>query len=139
MRKQILISAAASIVLLILSTAVYAQSAARVKFGKNATSAIVSGNLNGYKDQKVFVIKVRAGQTLDTAQIKAETSTHYISVSIKSPSGEDVTDSDASCNSAKTAAPTEAGDYTITVYECQKADAWSGQFKLKVSVKRTVG
>lgn len=135
MKKKIYISIAAIVVLFILSTALFAQSATRVTFRRGATLAIVSGKLNDYKSQKVFVIKVLSGQTLHTEQIKSENSTRYITVSIKSPSGADATDSDASCNNRKEVAPTEAGDYTITVYECRKADAWRGKFNLKVSVE----
>lgn len=120
---------------LLVSTEVSAQKATRIIFNKNATAATVSGSLKSYADKKVFVIKVRQGQTLSTEQIKSETSTSYVTVSIKDPSGEIVGDEDASCNSSQEAAPTVAGDYTITVVECQKADAWSGNFVLKVTVK----
>ena len=126
------------IVLLIVfaaSIAVSAQKAARITLYGKATSATISGTLRGYEDKKVYVIRVAEGQTLSTEQIKAEASLRYVSVSIKNPAGEDVTDSDASCNNQKQVAPTVAGDYTITVYECQKADEWRGRFKLKVTVK----
>jgi hypothetical protein len=134
MRKQIQILIVAGIVLF-LSASVFGQNATRVKFGKGATWAIVTGSLNGFKSRKVFVIRVREGQTLNTEQIKSEASTRYITVSIESPSGADVTDMDASCNNLKEVTPTEAGDYKITVVECQKADAWRGSFKLKITVK----
>lgn len=124
-----------AVIMLVLSSAVYAQKAICVKFAGKSASAIVSGNLNGYKSKKVFVVKVREGKTLNVEQIKKEASAHYVSISIKSPSGEDATDSDASCKNRKEIAPTEAGDYTMTVYECQKADAWRGAFRVKISVK----
>lgn len=117
------------------SASIFAQKATRITFYKSSKAATVSSSLRSFKDKKVYVIKVRKGQTLNTEQIRAEASAHYISVSIKSPSGKDVTDSDASCNNRKEITPTEAGDYKITVYECQKADAWRGRFRLKVSVK----
>ena len=120
------------LIALILSVTTFAQNAARIKFRKGATSAIVSSSLRNYAGKKVFVIRVRAGQTLKIKQIKSENSAHYVTLSIKSPSGEDVSDSDASCNSQKEITPTAAGDYVITVTECQKADAWRGRFKLKV-------
>ena len=134
MKKQLRVLAVGTI-LLFASAAIFAQKPMRVSFYKGATTAIVSGNLRNYKDKKVFVIRVRRNQTLNTEQINSENSARYISVSIKSPSGEDATDSDASCNNRKEVAPTAAGDYTITVYECGKADAWRGRFKLKITVK----
>ena len=127
-----------SIVLILVflsSTAAFAQKTTRITFYKKATEATVSSSLRSYKDKKVFVIKVRPGQTLKTEQISTVSSSHNITVSVTNPAGEEVGDSDASCNNRREIAPTVAGDYKITVYECQKSDAWRGQFKLKVSVK----
>lgn len=107
-----------------------AQSPTRIKFARGAVSASVTGKLRGYSDHKTYVIKVRAGQTLRTQQ----TGKNYITISIKDPNGEDVSDSDASCNNRKEVAPTVAGDYTLTVVECQKADAWRGTFRFRVTV-----
>ena len=118
----------------LISVGVSAQKATRIEFYKDSTGATVSSNLRNYKDRKVYVIKVRAGQTLKTEQIKGD-STRYVTVSIKNPSGKVVGDSDASCNNRKEITPTVAGDYTITIYECQKADEWRGRFRLKVTVK----
>ena len=124
------------LITLILSVlTVSAQNATRIKFRKGATSATVSSSLRSYAGKRVFVIRVRAGQTLKIEQIRSETSTHYVTLSIKSPTGEDITDSDASCNSQKEITPTESGDYVITVVECQKADAWRGSFKLKFTAE----
>lgn len=118
------------------AAAIFAQNATRVKFGKGTQSATVSGHLNNYKSEKVFIIRVRKGQTLRTEQIKSNNSLHYTTVSIKSPSGKTVGDSDASCNNRKETEPTRTvGDYKITVFECRKADAWRGRFHLKVIVK----
>lgn len=134
MRKTIKILIVASI-LFVFSATVLAQKATRVKFRKGATSATVSGTLASYKSKRFFVIRLRAGQTLRTEQIKSDSSTRYITVVVKNPRGKIVGDSDASCNNDKEVAPTQAGDYRIEVVECQKADAWRGSFKLKVSVK----
>lgn len=123
------------LIVVVASTVTFAQKATRISFYKKATAATVSSSLRGFKDKKVFVIKVSKGQTLNIEQIKAESSLRLISVSIKSPSGADATDADISCNSRKTVSPTEAGDYTITVYECQKAKVWRGRFQMKISVK----
>ena len=119
----------------LVSTEVWSQKATRINFSKNATATTISGNLKSYADKKVFVIKVRRGQTLTAEQIISKTSTNYVTVSIKDTSGETVGDEDASCNSSQEAAPTVADDYTITVVECQKADAWNGSFRLRVAVK----
>lgn len=131
MRKSLLI------LLIFISSAfaAFAQKPQRVTIKRGATTVTISGKLSGFKDKKVYVIKVLKGQMLNTEQIKTEASARYISVEITSPSGEDVTDSDASCNNLKEISPTEAGDYVITVYECKKGDEFRGSFKLKVTVK----
>jgi hypothetical protein len=113
----------------------FGQKKQRVNFRRGATEKIIGGKLKNYDDRKVYLIKVRRGQTLDTEQIKSDASTHYVTVEIAGPAGADVSDSDASCNDRKKIAPTAAGDYRITVYECRKADAWRGAFKLRVSVR----
>ena len=112
-----------------------AQKAKRIEFYNDSTVSTVSGSLRNYQDRKVYVVKVRPGQTLKTEAAKDNSSPHYVTVSIKNPSGKIVGDSDASCNNRKEITPTVAGDYTITIYECQKADAWRGRFRLKISVK----
>jgi hypothetical protein len=122
-------------ILLVFSAAAFAQKTTRINFRKGAKTAIVSGYLNGYKDRKIFVIRVRRGQTLQVEQIKSENSLHYVTVSIDTPTGEEAGDWDASCNSDKLVERTRAGNYRITVFECQKADAWRGRFALRVAVK----
>jgi hypothetical protein len=122
-------------IFLVFAAAVSAQKTTRINFRKGATTASVSGYLNGYKDRKVFLIRVRRGQTLQTEQIKSENSMRYVTVSIDTPTGEEAGDWDASCNSDKLIERTRAGDYRITVFECQKAAAWRGRFTLRVAVK----
>ena len=133
MRKSFLILSI--FILLAIAPNVFGQKAQRVTFKRGATEKTISGKLNDFRDKKVYVIKVLKNQILQTGQIKSESSARYISVGITNPSGEDVSDRDASCNSLKEVKPTEAGDYTITVYECRKADRWRGNFKLKITVK----
>jgi hypothetical protein len=87
--------------------------------------------LTGYSDSETYVIKVRSGQTLRTKQ----TGKNYITISIKDPNGTYVGDADASCNNRKEVAPTVAGDYTLTVVQCQKADEWYGRFRFRVTVR----
>ena len=125
----------ATVFVFLISVEVSAQAAKRIEFYQNSTSATVSSSLRNYKDRKIYVVKLRAGQTLMTEQLKTDSAARSITVSIKNPSGKVVGDSDASCNNRKEITPTVAGDYTITVYECQKADAWRGRFRLKVTVK----
>ncbi len=123
------------LVLLFVPNSVFGQKAQRVKFAKGATSATVTGRLNNYNSKAMFVIRVKEGQTLTVEQIKANNSSRYVTLSITSPSGEDVTDAEANCNSNKTIESSVAGDYQINVTECTKADVWSGNFKLKFTVK----
>lgn len=108
------------------------QKTTRIRFSKGATKTTISGTLNGYRSRRGFVIKVRRGQTLSTTQVG---DSHAITIYIKSPAGEEVGDSDASCNNRREIAPTVAGDYRITVVECQKADAWKGRFRFRVTVR----
>jgi hypothetical protein len=131
--KKIFQLAALGVILLL--TASFAFSQKRITFKRGARSAVVTGILNGYRSRKIFVIRVRRGQTLRVEQIKSDSSTRYVTLAITAPNGTDVTDSDASCNNRKETTPTRAGDYRIEVYECQKADAWRGSFKLKFTVR----
>ena len=113
----------------------FAYSQTRITFKRGARFAIVTGNLNGYRSRKIFVIRVRRGQILRTEQAEAEAPVHDITVYIKAPNGEEAGDSDASCNNRREISPTRAGDYRIEVTECRKADPWRGSFRLKVSVE----
>ena len=120
-------------VLLLTAMTIAAQT--RINFRRGATTAIVTGRLNGFRDKKVFVIKVRRGQTLRTEQDKSDSSTHYVTVGVETPKGREAGDYDASCNNRKEITPTTAGNYILTVTECRKADAWRGNFKLSVTVE----
>ena len=115
--------------LFLLSMAASAQT--RVNFARGATSAVITGQLNGFKSSRVYVIRVRRGQRLRVEQIG---NSHLVSTSLEDPTGEDVSDMDASCNSHKDVSPTRRGDYTLTVGECKKADPWRGKFKLRIRI-----
>ena len=117
--------------LAVFSVAAFAQGATRIKFRRGARSAVVTGTLNGYRGSRNYLIRVRAGQTLRTEQVGDR---HDITIFIQGPSGEDVGDSDASCNNCREITPTVAGDYRVQVVECQKADPWRGQFKFRITV-----
>ena len=129
--KKVVPIAAALIFISAFSLNAFGQKATRIKFARGATRASVSGTLNGYKSEKLFVIRVKAGQTLRTQQVG---NSHDITIVIENPEGEDVSDSDASCNNRREVSPTEAGNYHIRVVECQKADRWRGRFRFRVSV-----
>ena len=120
-----------AIIIALAGVSIGAQSPVRIKFVRGAISASVAGMLTGYSDSETYVIKVRSGQTLRTKQ----TGKNYITISIKDPNGTYVGDADASCNNRKEVAPTVAGDYTLTVVQCQKADEWYGRFRFRVTVR----
>ena len=128
--KRITVSFAAIAFVMLAASEGYSQK--RIEFARGATSAVVTGTLNGYNDKRTFVIKVRRGQTLTTDSV----GTNYITVSIKPPRGARYeADLAANCNNEQRVRPTAPGDYIITVTECRKADRWRGRFKLKVAVR----
>jgi hypothetical protein len=105
----------------------------RIRFARGAVRANVSGTLNGFHSKRTYVIRVRSGQTLRTQQLGG--SGRPITIAIKDSDGNYVGDSDASCNNRKEISPTYAGEYTIEVVECQKADPWRGRFTFRVTVR----
>lgn len=105
----------------------------RIVFQPGAVSANVTGKLDGFDQKLLYVIKVNGGQTMSIEQMNA--GEHRITLGITDPTGADVTDMDLGCNGSKTITPTVAGDYNIRVDECMKADPWSGEFTLTVTVK----
>ena len=119
--------------LLVISPAAFSQTTTRIKFRSGAVKADVSGTLNSYRTKRLYVIRVRDGQTLRTEQTGK--GSRPITVSVKDPHGNEVGDSDASCNNRREISPTEAGDYTIEVIECRKADPWKGRFTFRVTVR----
>lgn len=107
----------------------------RINFKRGATRTVVSHRLNGYRDKVEYVIRLREGQTLTLEGNGKNHGRRYVTLGIVSPSGGDATDSDASCNGNKRIAPTEAGDYKITVVECRKADPWRGNFFMTITAR----
>jgi hypothetical protein len=129
MKNLVRILAAASF-LIVLTYAASAQT--RVTFARGATSKIVAGQMSGFRSERVYLIRVRPGQTLRVAQIDRS---KPVTVTIEDPNGEDVSDMDASCNNRKSVSPTIRGDYRVTVVECRKADAWRGTYRIRFSVR----
>lgn len=118
-------------ILTIMSTVAFGQKT-RIKFASGKTNAIVTGKLSGYKGQRVYVIRVRAGQTLKTEDV----GNNHITLGIDGPPGSNYEqDMAADCHAYNEITPTAAGDYTITVTECQKADRWQGRFRMKITVR----
>ncbi len=131
MRKSLMILPVLVLLAFISIPETYGQAARRITFKRGARSAVVTGKLSGYKGQKVYLIRVRAGQIIKTEQAGS----HPITIAVLDPRGEVAADSDASCNSRKQTESTTAGDYKIIVTECMKADSWRGSFKFKVWVE----
>jgi hypothetical protein len=105
----------------------------RIRFRPGATSADVSGTLNGHDSRRTYLIRVREGQTFRAAQISS--TRRWITISIKGMDGEYIGGADASCNNRHEISPTTAGDYTIEVVECPKADPWRGRFTFRVTIR----
>lgn len=103
----------------------------RIKFRRGTYGSVVSGTLKDWDDKRSFVLKVRDGQTLRTERFGGG----YITIFVRDPDGNIVGDSDASCNDRREASPTVAGDYSIEIVECRKADPWRGEFTFRVTVR----
>lgn len=129
--KKIFISILAVMILGVFVSAASAQSAKRITFKHGATSATATGTLSSYRSKRVFVIRVREGQTMKTENIGSRA----ITIWIEGPAGSGYEqDLAADCHAYNEITPTVAGDYKFTVQECQKADAWKGTFRFKVTV-----
>jgi hypothetical protein len=61
---------------------------------------------------------------------------HAVSIWVEGPPGSGYhQDLAAVCNGMTDVSPTDAGDYKLTVQECQKVDRWRGNFRVKVTVR----
>jgi hypothetical protein len=113
------------------SVAASAQRPVRITFTKGQTTKVITGTLNGYKSVRNYVIRVRKGQVLTTRSVK-----NYITIGVEAPRGSNYEqDMAADCHDRNEVNPTAAGDYQVSVTECQKADRWRGTFKFKITVK----
>lgn len=129
--KKIAITIFSVMILGVAVSAASAQTAKRITFKRGATSATVTGTLSSYKSKRVFVIRVRDGQTMTTEN----TGNGSISIFIEGPAGSGYEqDMAADCHANNEVMPTVAGDYKFTIRECTKADPWKGTFKFKVTV-----
>ncbi len=129
--KKIAISIFAVMIVGLAVNAASAQTAKRITFKRGATSATVTGTLNGYTQKRVFVIRVLDGQTMKTEN----TGNRSISIFIEGPAGSGYEqDMAADCHANNEVMPTVAGDYKFTIQQCTKSDPWKGTFKFKVTV-----
>lgn len=132
MPRPITIAIAAITFCLLASGQTTSQAPERITFARGSISAVVTGRLGGHRDQRSFVLRVRSGQTISTEQLGGS---DPITITITDPDGNNVGDMDASCNNRRQVTPTIAGDYLLTVVECEKADEWRGRFRFRISVK----
>lgn len=131
MKKFVFVTFAV-VILTMGAVSVSAQKTTRITFKRGARSAVVTGTLNGFRGHRSFVIRVRAGQTMTTENI----GTNYITLAIAGPPGSNYEqDMAADCHDRNEISPTDAGDYKITVTECEKADPWKGTFKFRIKVR----
>ena len=114
------------------SITTFAQRPTRIVFNKGNHSAIISGTLLTYEGKREYLVRVRAGQAMKVESIGLKP----VSIWIEGPAGSGyVQDLAADCHGRSEIAPTARGDYKLTVQECQKADAWRGTFRVKVTVR----
>ena len=130
--KHLMIGAAAMFIIAAGTAAVPAQRPTRITFTRGTSSKVVTGTLSSYKQKRVFVIRVKAGQEMRIENVGR----NYISIWVKGParSGYEQ-DMAADCHSNIEVSPTAEGNYTLTVQECEKADRWRGTFRFKVTVR----
>ena len=129
--KKLILFVLLSITFAITATAISAQRGTRVNFRRGTHTAVVTGYLSGYKGSKVFLIRVRAGQTMKVEAIKGGVSTF-----LEGPPGSNYEqDMAADCHSHADVDRTDPGDYKLTVAECTKVDRWKGTFKVRITVR----
>jgi len=104
-----------------------------VNFAPGAVSKTMTGTMNGFNSRRVYLIRVKRGQTMAVKQVGGGSHTIYIS-EIADPAGGDASDMDASCNNNKTVSPTKRGVYRVTGQECQKVDPWRGRYRIRFRV-----
>ena len=98
---------------LLTGTALTAEAAKQISFGKGKTSASVSGKVKG-SDDVDYVLRASAGQTM-TVDFKASKGAAYFNVLPPGSTGEAIFVGSSEGNHFKAALPSD-GDYTIRVY-----------------------
>lgn len=98
---------------LLTGTALTAEAAKQIAFGKGKTSASVSGKVKG-SDDVDYVLRASAGQTM-TVDMKASKGAAYFNVLPPGSTGEAIFVGSSEGNHFKAELPSD-GDYTIRVY-----------------------
>lgn len=130
--KKLIVLIVLALGIAISTSIVSAQRATRVNFRRGSHSAVVTGYLAGYKSERNFLIRVRAGQKMTIESI----GTNGVSTFLEGPPGSNYQqDMAADCHDHAEADPTDAGDYKLSVVECQKADRWKGTFRVRITVR----
>jgi hypothetical protein len=124
----------ASLVLLLTTGVSAKQPPRRIKFKPGATTASVTGRLNGWNDKAQYVIRVRAGQTMNLS-VEGKCDDCHPDVTVKSPANANDTVDPDMCQCRVEVSNTAAGDYLITVGENRKGERWKGAFVLSVEVR----
>ena len=119
--------------ILICTADAAAQAPTRITFARGTTSTVVSGTMRGANSKRTYVIKVRAGQTMKIEQLG--NGSRPLTILLTDANGDDAGDMDLSCHNRYNISPTVAGDYTLDVSECGKADPWRGTFRFRVTVR----
>jgi len=121
---------------LLTGTALTAEAAKQIAFGKGKSSAFVSGKVQGSNDVD-YVLRASAGQTM-TVDFKASKSAAYFNVLPPNSTGEAIFNGSNEGNHFKAALPSD-GDYTLRVYLMggAKDSDKPVTFTLKVSIPAT--
>jgi hypothetical protein len=98
---------------LLTGTALTAEAAKQIAFGKGKSSASVSGKVQGSNDMD-YVLRASAGQTM-TVDLKASKTTTYFNVLPPGSTGEAIFVGSSDGQHFKAVLPSD-GDYTIRVY-----------------------
>ena len=106
----------------------------RITFRRGATKASVAGRLGGWDDKARYLIRLRAGQTMNLSVVGACPGCTP-DVRVDSPAGANDTADPDMCQCRLEVSDTAAGDYRITVGENRKGRRWKGAFVLSVEVR----
>jgi len=136
MKRRISLSliAIAALVLLFATIAFAKQPPRRIRFKLGATTATIAGRLGGWNDKAQYVIRLRAGQTMNLS-VEGKCDSCNPDVAVDSPAGANDTVDPDMCQCRVEVSNTAAGDYRITVGESRKAERWQGAFVLKIEVR----